>query len=284
MRPFLSGIALALVLILVGTSPSLAQAPQVTPDSGASAPVTDKRQGELSGIKTLPNLSPAPGNWPKPVDDKQRFYLLLFDQLEYQRVRNVDALSWNFLGWYGQDVSRLWVKSEGTQYPSTVGGGDADVQVLYGRLISPFFDVQTGVRYEEHSEQDRTPQRGFLVLGLQGLSPYSFDLEPTLFLSNRGKLVFRFSGSYDLLLSQRLILQPRVDTEIAASGDRDFGAPRGVNEVGTSARLRYEIRREFAPYVGVGYQQSYDLRRTRILNEGGSPNGLQLVFGIRVWH
>ena len=284
MKRTMSGLSLILGLTLVVPFTSLAQTQVVTPDTGTSAPLHDQPPSETTGAKTLPNLSPARGTWPKPVDDKQRFYLLLFDQLEYQRVRNVDALSWNFLGWYGQDVNRLWVKSEGTQYPSTVGGGDADLQVLYGHLISPFFDVQTGVRYEEHREQDRTPKRGFLVLGLQGLSPYSFDLEPTLFLSDRGKLVFRFSGTYDLLLSQRLILQPRVDTEIAVSGDRDFGAPRGVNEVGTSARLRYEIRREFAPYVGVGYQQSYDLRRTRILNEGGSPNGLQLVFGVRVWH
>jgi copper resistance protein B len=279
-----SGISLILGLTLMVPFTTLAQAQVMAPDSGTSTPVHDQPPGETSGAKTLPNLSPARGTWPQPVDDKQRFYLLLVDQLEYQRVRNVDALSWNVLGWYGQDVNRLWVKSEGTQYPSTVGGGDADVQVLYGRLISPFFDVQTGIRYEEHTERDRSPKRAFLVLGLQGLSPYSFDLEPTLFLSDRGKLVFRFSGTYDLLLSQRLILQPRVDTEIAASGDKDFGAPRGVNEVGTSARLRYEIRREFAPYIGVGYQQSYDIRRTRIQNEGGSPNGLQLVFGIRMWH
>lgn len=284
MKRALSGIPLILGLTLMVPFASLAEAQQMTPDGATSGSANNRPQVETGGAKTLPNLSPAPGTWPKPVDDKQRFYLLLFDQLEYQRVRSVDALSWNMLGWYGQDVNRLWVKSEGTQYPSSVGGGDADVQVLYGRLISPFFDVQTGVRYEEHSEQERTPKRGFLVLGLQGLSPYSFDLEPSLFLSNRGKLVFRFSGTYDVLLSQWLILQPRVDTEIAASGDKDFGAPRGVNEVGTSARLRYEIRREFAPYVGVGYQQSYDIRRTRILNEGGSPNGLQLVFGIRVWH
>lgn len=270
-------------LFVAGFFPETMPGQDATPNP--SPPIHAATGGETQGPKTLPNLSPAPGNWPRPVDDTQRFYLLLFDQLEYQRVRNVDALSWNVLGWYGQDVNRVWVKSEGTQYPSTsAGGGEADLQVLYGRLISPFFDLQTGLRYEEHNEQNRTPARGFLVLGLQGLSPYSFDLEPTLFLSNRGKLVFRFSGTYDILLSQRLILQPRVDTEIAASGDKDFGAPRGVNEVGTSARLRYEIRREFAPYLGVGYQQSYDLRRTRILNEGGSPNGLQLVFGVRMWH
>lgn len=284
MNRMMSCSSVLLGLTLLSPVSPFAQAQQGTPNIGKAAPTNDQLRGETEGEKTLPNLSSSLGTWPKPVDDKQRSYLLLFDQLEYQRIRTIDALNWNILGWYGGDVNRLWVKSEGTFYPSTVGGGEADAQVLYGKLVSPFFDVQTGLRYEQHSEQNRTRTRGFLVLGLQGLSPYRFDLEPTLFLSNRGKLVVRFSGTYDLLLSQRLILQPRVDTEIAVSGDKDFGAPRGVNAVGTSARLRYEIRREFAPYVGVGYQQSYDIRQTRILNEGGSPNGLQLVFGIRVWH
>lgn len=276
-RSLLFGAAIFLpCTLLAQTSPvqSTHQAAVQTPDSSHAKP---------GGGKTLPNLSPPGGNWPRPVDDRQRFYLLLFDQLEYQRVRSVDDLSWNVLGWYGGDINRLWVKSEGTFYPASVGGGEADAQVLYGRLISPFFDVQTGVRYEQHNERNRTPKRAFLALGLQGLSPYSFDLEPTLYLSNRGKLVFRFSGTYDVLFTQRLILQPRFTTEIAASGDREFGSPRGMNEIGTSARLRYEIRREFAPYVGVGYQQSFDIRQTRVLNEGGSPNGLQLVFGVRVW-
>lgn len=284
MNRMLSSGYLLLGLTLMIPMSLFAQIEQGSEDAGPAVKSAAQSGGDTGGAKTLPNLSPPGGQWPKPVDDKQRFYLLLFDQLEYQRVRNVDALSWNVLGWYGGDLNRLWVKSEGTFYPSSVGGGEADAQVLYGKLISPFFDLQTGVRYEQHNQQNGSPTRGFLVLGLQGLAPYAFDLEPTLFLSNRGKLVFRFSGTYDLLLSQRLVLKPRVDTEIAASGDKDFGAPRGVNEIGTSARLRYEIRREFAPYVGVGYQQSYDIRQTRITSEGGSPNGLQLIFGIRVWH
>lgn len=286
-------VSITLLLSLQGMSLSgiRAQTPQhrESPDHAqVESPLSSSEAGANADAggdkKTLPNLSPSGPAWPKPVDDQQRFSLLLFDQLEYQRIRNTDAMNWNVLGWYGRDVNRLWVKSEGSFYPSGSAGGEADAQVLYGKLISPFFDVQTGLRYEQHLERDRSPARTFLVLGLQGLSAYSFDVEPSLFLSNRGKLIFRFSGTYDLLLSQRLILQPRLDTEIAASGDKEFGSPRGMNQLGTSARLRYEIRREFAPYVGVGYQQSFDIREARILNEGGNPNGLQLVFGIRVWH
>jgi copper resistance protein B len=232
-----------------------------------------------------PNSHSPQTQWPRPVDDREKFSLLLFDLLEYQRVRGVDAMNWSFLGWYGGDKRRLWIKSDGTEYlGSSVNGGEADVQVLYGQLISPFFDLQTGLRYERHNELDRSPQRGFLVLGLQGLAPYNFDLEPSLFLSNRGKLSFRFTGSYDLLLTQRLILQPRLETEIAAQQDLDFGVPQGVNDISISARLRYEIRREFAPYVGLSYQQSFDATRDRFVRQGGSPNGLQVVFGIRVWH
>ncbi len=222
--------------------------------------------------------------WPKPIEDNARYSYALVDILEYQRVCGVDALRWDFLGWHGGDRQRLWLKSEGELYPGALGGGEADFQALYGKLVTPFFDLQTGLRVEQHYEPDRKPVRGFLVLGVQGLAPYRFDIEPTLFLSNRGNISVRFTGSYDLLLTQRLVLQPRFETEIAAQEDVDFGVPRWFNDVEAGFRVRYEIRREFAPYVGVLYRQSFDIARDRVIREGGAPSGLVFVLGIRTWH
>lgn len=243
--------------------------------------------GATGATKTLPNLSER-AQWPDPVADNQTLTFLLLDLLEYQRINDVDALRWAILGWRGGDVRRFWFKSEGTKYlsarkGSVRDGGEADVQFLYGKLIAPFFDFQMGLRFEQHYEAGRSPTRFFAVVALQGLAPYRFEIEPELFLSNKGKLSARFTASYDALLSQRLILQPRFETELAFQKDEEFGVASGVSDVELSLRLRYEIRREFAPYVGVSYRQSLGATRTRVRREGGAPNQLQLVAGVRAW-
>jgi copper resistance protein B len=210
--------------------------------------------------------------------------LTLFDTLEYQRIRGgINALNWSILGWHGGDVNRFWFKSEGSEYSGASSGAQFDGQALYGRAISPYFDLQTGVRYEMHLE-DRAVSRVFAVVALQGLARYRFDLEPELFLSNKGKLSGRATASTDWLLTQHLILQPRVETEFAFQSDKDFGIDRGLNDIGVALRLRYETRREFAPYLGVAFRQDYGATQNRSQKEGAVPNQLQFIFGIRMWH
>jgi copper resistance protein B len=235
-----------------------------------------------SNVTTLPNLSER-SKWPSPVDDNANNSYVLFDLLEFQRIRGINAIRWDALGWYGGDKQRLWIKSEGEQYGSSRTGGEADVQALYGKLIAPYFDFQAGVRYEKHFENNN-PQRVFAVVGLQGLAPGRFDIEPAFFVSNKGKTSVRFTGTYDTLLTQRLILQPRFETEIAFQRDNELGVARGVNDVEVGLRLRYEVRRELAPYFGVTFRQSFDVTAQRVLREGGVPNALEFVVGLRIWH
>ena len=231
---------------------------------------------------TLPNQSEK-SKWPEPVADNAPYTYALFDLLEYQRVGGVNALRWDSLGWRGGDKNRLWLKSEGTLYPGTSTGGDADVQALYGRQIAPFFDFQIGARVEQHYERGASPKRVFAVVGLQGLAPGRFEIEPSLFLSNKGKVSGRFTASLDLYKTQRLILQPRFETEFAAQRDDEFGVERGISDVEVGLRLRYEIRREFAPYIGVSFRQSLGATRSRVIREGGAPNEIQIVIGVRMW-
>lgn len=221
--------------------------------------------------------------WPGPVADNARYSYVLLDLLEFQRIRNINAVRWDGVGWYGGDNHRLWIKSEGEQYSSSRTGGQFDIQALFGKLVSPFFDLQAGVRYEKHVESNN-PQRVFAVIGLQGLAPGRFDIEPTFFVSNKGKTSLSFTGTWEALLTQRLVLQPRFDTEIAFQRDSEFGISRGVNDVEFGLRLRYEVRREFAPYVGVTFRQSFDATAQRVTREGGVPNALEFVVGLRVWH
>ncbi len=247
-----------------------------------AAVFSQSRAAGANELSTLPNLSEG-STWPSPVDDNANHSYVLFDLLEYQRIRGINALRWDGLSWYGGDKQRLWIKSEGEQYASSRTGGEADVQALYGKLIAPFFDLQAGVRYEKHFEINN-PQRAFVVVGLQGLAPGRIDIQPAFSVSNKGKTSVRFTCTSDTFLTQRLILQPRFDTEIAFQRDSAFGVARGVNDVEIGLRLRYEIRRELAPYFGVTFRQSFDATAQRVQREGGVPNALEFVIGLRMWH
>ena len=243
----------------------------------------------VAAAQVAPNEAPAMpsiaerSKWPSPVSDNAHYSYILLDLLEFQRIRNINAVRWDAVGWFGGDSNRLWIKTEGEQYSSSRTGGQWDVQVLYGKLIRPFFDLQGGVRYEKHFESNN-PQRVFAVIGLQGLTPGRFDIEPAFMVSNKGKTSFTFTGTYETLLTQRLVLQPRFDTEIAFQRDSEFGVGRGVNDVEFGLRLRYEIRRELAPYIGVTFRQSFDATAQRVTREGGVPNALEFVIGLRLWH
>ena len=221
--------------------------------------------------------------WPSPVADDGRYSSVLLDLVEYQRAGSVDGLRWDAVGWWGGDWKRLWLKSEGNLYGGRGSGGQWDVQALYGRLISPFFDLQLGLRAEQHMEIEADPTRVFAVVGVQGLTPYRIEVEPALFLSNKGKLSGRLTASYDMLLTQRWILQSRFETEVAAQGDTAFGIDSGVTDAELGLRLRYVVRRELAPYAGLSYRRSLGAARGRVLREGGDPNELQLVAGLRTW-
>jgi copper resistance protein B len=248
--------------------------PQAAPQTGSPATAQD--------TKTLPNLLDRSG-WPSPTADDAPYTFVLFDLFEYQRVGDVNAVRWDVLGWRGGDTHRLWIKSEGALNFESPLGGDADLQVLYGRLISPFFDLQLGARVEQRYEREGKPTRVFAVVGVQGLAPGRFEVEPALFVSNTGKVSGRFTASLDLYQTQRLIWQPRFETEIAAQRDEEFGVERGLNDAELGVRLRYEIRREFAPYFGVSYRRSFGATRERVLREGGDPSELQVVIGVRMW-
>ncbi len=150
-------------------------------------------------LQTLPNLAPKK-DFPSPVADNEIYSSTLFDLFEY----NSNALVWDLVGWSGNDKNRFWYKTEGRQ-GSRTAGGEGDVQALYGRLIAPYYDFQVGIRYESQRGRGGNPSRLFAVIGLQGLVPYQYDIEPALFISHRGDVSARFTGTNDVLINQRPI-------------------------------------------------------------------------------
>lgn len=206
------------------------------------------------------------------------FGLLLIDQLEYRWNEGTDSTNWNAQGWFGGDYNRVWLKTDGTSLSDgTVE--EAEGQLLYSRLIAPFWDFQAGLRYDEKPK----PSRSYAVLGVQGLAPYWFELEAAAFVSEKGDVSARLEAEYDLLLTQRLIVQPRFETNLVAQKVEELGIGQGFSDVELGLRLRYEIRREFAPYVGVSWARKLGDTADFARQAGEDADNFAVVAGVRVW-
>ena len=188
-----------------------------------------------------------------------------------------DGYLWDAQAFYGGDINRLVIKTEGE---GAFGGEleDAEIQALYSRAIGPFFDLQAGVRFDPQPDT-----RSHLVVGVQGLAPYMFHVDSALFLSDRGDLTARIEGEYDQRITQKLILQPRIEAEFAAQDIPERGIGAGITKIEPGLRLRYEIEREFAPYVGIEYEaklgETADIARAA----GEDAASFKLLIGLRAW-
>jgi len=208
----------------------------------------------------------------------QKFGQVMFNIAEAQVRRGRDGYEWDGEGWYGGDIDRLWIKSEGTgEFGRSIE--QAEVQALYSRAIGPYFNLQGGLRYDFKPN----PSRVYAVAGFEGLAPSFFDVEGVLFLSNKGEVSARVEGYYDQRITQRLILQPRAELNLAAQNVRELGVGRGLSDAEIGLRLRYDIRREFAPYVGVQYERSFGATRRFAKQAGEDAGGWSLLAGVRMW-
>lgn len=207
---------------------------------------------------------------------------VIADQFEYRNSNGTDVLKWDMQGWSGTDYKKLWVKFEGEDELSS-NAGKMELQGLYSRTVSSFWDFQIGARYDTSYGTNSPDDRVFAVIGLQGLAPYWFEMEPAVFVSDNGDVSARLVASYDMLLTQRLILQPRFEMNVAASEVPEYGLGKGVNDVQLDLRLRYEIRRKFAPYVGLAWSQKFGATANMARADSGKTNTLSLVAGLRFW-
>ena len=208
--------------------------------------------------------------------------LVLLDELEYSLGQAGRPIAVDGLAWVGGAYNRLWVRTDGEQRTDG-GGGAGDAELFYGRLISPYWDALVGARVDGRWGEGDSRARGYLALGLQGLAPMRFELAPTLYVSAKGDVAARLEGSYQLLVTQRVILEPEATLNAAAQPSPEFARAPGLTDVAVTTRVRYEIRREFAPYVGVSW-----FRRTggtaELARAAGEPvSDWALVFGLRAW-
>jgi len=205
--------------------------------------------------------------------------LVLVDRLESQITNGEDSLAWSAQGWYGTDENKLWIKTEGGYSFGSDKIEDAEIQALWSKPIAPFWNLQTGVRY------DFAPKgRTHLVAGIQGLAPYWFEVDAAAFLSNKGDLTSRVEAEYNLFFTQRLVFQPRGEIEFSAQDIPELNIGAGFTNLNLGLRMRYDIKREFAPYLGVEWQKNLGETAQFARANGGSPDKVVLLFGVRAWY
>ena len=210
------------------------------------------------------------------VHDRKFHYFVLFDEVEWHGAgaggANVENTSW-----FGGDVNRLWVRAEAESEDGRLH--DASVQALWGRSFSRWWDAVAGVRQDFRPGDPQT----WAAVGIQGLAPYWFEVEATGYIGSSGQTQARLEVEYDLLLTNRLIVQPLVEVEAHGKRDPERGIAAGLSSVEAGLRLRYEIRRELAPYVGVTWDRKL-FGTARLAREAGEEAGrARLAFGVRAW-
>ena len=240
---------------------------------------TPAARGKASAPQPSANVTATVPDPESPVEDNQIFAHVLLGEFEGRTNGPNNELRWDGEGWIGTDTNRLWLKSEGFSNNSTVSDGDHEA--LYDRLIPHmrYFDAQIGVR----ADLDSGPTRTWAAVGIEGLAPYRFEFAPTLYIRDGGHVAGRLTGSYDLLLTQRWIVQPEAELNFYSKDDPSRQIGSGLSDLDAGVRLRYEISRKFAPYIGFSYAAKYGNTARFARQAGETTSDHRLVFGLRLW-
>jgi copper resistance protein B len=203
--------------------------------------------------------------------------LVLFNRLEGFDGENGDGLEWEGQAWFGSDLNKLWLRSEGERRSGAFESGD--LEVLYGRAFARWWDGLIGIRHDFKPGESRD----FIAIGVSGVAPYKFEVEATVYLGPSGQTAARLEIEYETLLTNRWILQPLVELNAHGRDDPHRGVGSGLGTAEAGLRLRYEISRQFAPYIGITRERAFgktaDLRRTN----GESRDDTRIVAGVRLW-
>jgi copper resistance protein B len=277
-------------LVLAAAMPAAAQdhaqhetqTPAPDPHAGHTSATTPQEMPPASGEANAADLYFDPAAMARAREQLvtenggMRTHAVILEQLEVGFDDESETYAWHVQGWYGGDVHRFWWKSEGE---GALGEEieHAELQLLYSRAVTPYFDLQAGVRQSYLDGEDRTD----LVLGVQGRAPYWFEVNAAAFVSTEGDVTARAEAEYDLRLTQKLILQPAAELNFAAQDIPDLDVGAGFTDANVGVRLRYEISRSFAPYVGVEWTSA--LGETRDIREslGADTQSTRAVIGLR---
>lgn len=240
------------------------------PMQGGKAP-TDARSGDYSdGIAASPAHR-------LHLHGSARSSMLLINQLEAVHGRDANGQGWELQAWYGGDSDKLWLRSEGERSRGKLE--DGNLEVLWNHHISTFWGSQLGVRHDF----GEGPARDWVAFGVQGLAPYWFEVEATGYVGTSGRTAARLRAEYEMLFTQRLILQPEVEINLYGRNDPQRRLGSGVSDIQLGLRLRYEIRRQFAPYIGVNWVRRVGISADYARQDQQPVLDRQIVAGVRIW-
>jgi copper resistance protein B len=223
-------------------------------------------------------MSPAQMAEVMQMDDAASLGMLLFDRLERTRSTRGDyASAWEAQGAWGGPIDRVWLKTEGER--DAGGTRDGRIEALWGHAWTSFWDTQLGIRHDF----GQGPTRQWLAAGVQGLAPYGFETQATFYLGEQGRTALRVESSYELLFTQRLILEPRVELNVYGKDDPPRGVSSGLSDAEAGLRLRYEFSRKFAPYVGVNWTRRFGTSASASGEAEWHARETTWLAGVRVW-
>lgn len=286
-------MALTAALLLAGLSPAWAEGTAAMPgmDHGTMNHAMPGGSAGPGGADQAPPAEPrdphayAEGTPPGPLPpmrmgDEERFGALMIDRLEAVHSDGETAAAYDLQASYGGDYDRAVLKAEGEL--GAGGQGAGQTELLWSHAVAPFWDAQAGLRYD-HGDHGDGGGRGWLAVGVQGLAPYWFELDATAYLGEGGATALQLAAEYDLRLTQRWILQPRVEATLYGQGDASRQQGAGLSDLTTGVRLRYEIEREFAPYLGLEWAGRFGETADRVRAAGGDARETRIVAGVRLW-
>jgi copper resistance protein B len=244
-----------------------------------AAPAAAQQVDAVDHVPPAPPAQPMPPMTEEAMDrgmdmhDDPLLAMFKLDQFEHAHGDDASATDWEAEAWIGHDFNKLWLRTEGERES---GVTDARIEAFWDHAFASYWNWQIGVRHDFGNG----PQRGWAAFGVQGLAPYWFEIEATAYVGDSGRTALRFRAEYELLLTQRWVLQPEFETNVYGKRDPDRGIDSGVNDATFGLRLRYEIRREIAPYVGVVWKHRFG---DADFTAGRTGSEAQLVAGLRVW-
>jgi copper resistance protein B len=241
------------------------------PMQGGNAPPDARRSPDYSdgvGYGSMKGMDMA---------DNAPLGMLLIDRLEAFHGSDANGQSWEAQGWYGNDSNKLWIRTEGERSRGKLQ--DGDLEAFWNHNVAAFWSTQLGVRHDFGDG----PQRNWAAFGVQGIAPYWFGLEATGYVGPSGRTAARLRADYELLFTQRLILQPELEANLYGKNDPERRIGNGLSDVQFGLRLRYEFRREFAPYIGVSWARRIGTTADYARQDGQSVLDRQIVVGVRMW-
>ncbi len=253
-----------------------AQSPAADPIGAPQADVTQPSANQTAPAQAAvgdPN-NPAPFGY--PVGDRRLYVHGLLDEFE-GRLGADTSFRWEGEGWVGGDFNRLWLKSEGEVTRGKVEDGQQEL--FYSRPISTYFDLQAGGRYDV----DSLKGRGWGAIGVEGFAPYYFTVSATAYASAMGHYAAKLQAADEIHFTQRLILEPQAELNFYTRSDPARRVGSGLSDLDAGLRLRYEISRKFAPYVGLTYEKRLAQTADYVRADGGRADDLRFTLGLRGW-